>query len=312
MANELSVYYPTPSLGTIYFVVGQDPNKLYNTSGTPAFETTNLSHWGSYAVAATDAGGFGDYRATFPAGITAGIVNVFAYLKLGGSPASTDTLVGIGVGQFWDGTRLYESVNAAKLGGQTPTVGDGVAQSFGANVLRLPTGDPRKASNNTGLELVALDPVTGVELATALITSSNTGTFDQSFTGGWVPATPTASTISYIIQQAAASGGGSSPSAISAVVTPAVVAAMATAPVGSVAANVSINLGQTGLSPRALDTVSDGALTVGDALVAAVAGGAGKEVVSGTSYVVKTPFTGTAIRTFTLTLDQSGTPTSRA
>jgi hypothetical protein len=73
--------------------------------------------------------------------------------------------------------------------------------------------------------------------------------------------------------------------------------------------NVPIKLSQTGLTVRALDSVADSALTVGDALVAAACGTAGKEAVSGTSYVVKTPSTGTVIRTFTL--DSSTAPTSR-
>jgi hypothetical protein len=73
--------------------------------------------------------------------------------------------------------------------------------------------------------------------------------------------------------------------------------------------NVSINLSQVGLTPRALDAVADAALTVGDALVAAVCGAAGKESVAGTSYTVRTPFTGTAIRVFVL--DSGTAPTSR-
>ena len=72
---------------------------------------------------------------------------------------------------------------------------------------------------------------------------------------------------------------------------------------------VSINLGQTGLSPRALDNVADNALTVGDGLVAAIAGAAGKEAVVGTAYTVKTP-AATTIRNFTL--DSATTPTSRS
>lgn len=79
--------------------------------------------------------------------------------------------------------------------------------------------------------------------------------------------------------------------------------------VASVTSPVTISLSQTGLSPRGLDLVSDGALTVGDALVAAIAGAAGKQSVSGTIYTVETPHTGTAIRTFVL--DSSSAPTTR-
>lgn len=62
-------------------------------------------------------------------------------------------------------------------------------------------------------------------------------------------------------------------------------------------------------SPRALDSAADGTVTVDDALWCAVAGAAGKEAKAGTSYVVRTPSTGTVIRTFTL--DSATAPTAR-
>jgi hypothetical protein len=79
--------------------------------------------------------------------------------------------------------------------------------------------------------------------------------------------------------------------------------------VAGVAAGVNLNLGQTGLTPRDLGAVPDASLTIGDGLVAAICGAAGKETVTGTSYVVKTPNTGTQIRSFTT--DSTTTPTSR-
>jgi hypothetical protein len=72
---------------------------------------------------------------------------------------------------------------------------------------------------------------------------------------------------------------------------------------------VKLLLTQAGLTPRPLDSVADASLTVGDALACAVATAAGKGIVSGTEYDVKTPFTGTTIRTFTL--DSATAPTSR-
>ena len=75
-------------------------------------------------------------------------------------------------------------------------------------------------------------------------------------------------------------------------------------------ASVNLNLAQVGLSPRDLGTVADSALTVGDALVAAIGVAAGKETVVGAVYTVKTPSTGTVIRTFSL--DSTTAPTSRS
>lgn len=80
-------------------------------------------------------------------------------------------------------------------------------------------------------------------------------------------------------------------------------------PTGNASGQVSLNLSQTGLSPRALDAVADASLTVGDAMVSAISGAAGKETVSSTTYTIKTPSTGTVIRTFTL--DSATVPTSR-
>lgn len=153
MANELAVYYPTPSLSTIYFVVGQDPNKLYNTSGTPAFETTNLAHWTSYAIAAADAGGFGDYRATFPAGISVGQVNVFAYLKVGGSAASTDTLIGIGIGQLWNGSAVVSPSDVVSSGGKELLPDNGGIVSATSTTVVLDPTDPLLPSNLQGYRI---------------------------------------------------------------------------------------------------------------------------------------------------------------
>lgn len=103
-------------------------------------------------------------------------------------------------------------------------------------------------------------------------------------------------------------------------ITTAVVAGMASAPVGSVAGNVAgsvasvtapvaINPAQVLNTPRALDAIADGTITVNDALWCAVVVAAGKESISGTVYTVKTPSTGSVIRTFTL--DSGSAPTTR-
>jgi len=80
--------------------------------------------------------------------------------------------------------------------------------------------------------------------------------------------------------------------------------------VGSVASAVTISLSQTGFTPRNLGSVADNQLTIGDALVAAICAAAGKESVSGTTYTVQTPSTGTTIRSFTL--DSGTSPSTRS
>jgi hypothetical protein len=77
----------------------------------------------------------------------------------------------------------------------------------------------------------------------------------------------------------------------------------------SAATVVSTLLATAGLTVRALDSVADASITVQDCLIAALCGVAGKESVASTTYMVKTPSTGTVIRTFTL--DSATSPTSR-
>lgn len=63
----------------------------------------------------------------------------------------------------------------------------------------------------------------------------------------------------------------------------------------------TFNLAQVGLTPRDLGSVADSSLTVGDAFVCAIVAGAGKKgPISGTSMPVKTPSTGTVIKTYVL------------
>jgi hypothetical protein len=73
---------------------------------------------------------------------------------------------------------------------------------------------------------------------------------------------------------------------------------------------VRLDTTQTLSAARALDSIADTSLTLNDAFHCAVSDAAGKESVSGTTYLKKTPSTGTTIRTFTL--DQNPNPTSRS
>lgn len=74
---------------------------------------------------------------------------------------------------------------------------------------------------------------------------------------------------------------------------------------------VSYDRQVTGLvgTPRALDAVADGAMTLDDADWAAIAQAVGQWVLSGTSLSLKTPSTATTVRT--LTLDSASAPTQR-
>jgi hypothetical protein len=80
--------------------------------------------------------------------------------------------------------------------------------------------------------------------------------------------------------------------------------------VGSVTAAVTISTAQLLGAPRDISAVADGSITVGDAYWAAIGAGAGQaDASSGTSETIKTPSTGTLLRTFTLTA-VAGSPAS--
>ena len=199
-------------------------------------------------------------------------------------------------------------------------------------------------SDKSGYSL-ATAPPTAAAIATAVWTDATSGDFTVSGTPGKVLvgqlggsfSTATSSVFTIAALANGPSGtGGSFPSAAPSnwltaaafatdAISSAAVSAAAVAKVQSglatptnitsgsittVTSPVTISLSQAGLSPRALDAVADSALTVGDALVAALCVAAGKESVSGTAYTVKTPSTGTVIRTFSL--DSGTNPTTRS
>jgi hypothetical protein len=142
MANELSVYYPIASLSTIYFTITKSPDQSWNGS---AFETATSSHWPSYVVAGTDSGGTGTYLANFPSGIGAGTYSIYGYQQVGGSAASTDTLIGTELNVTWNGTTISISGSGNSVGYGLASSGTTLAQA--TNSTLWGTTDRLKATN---------------------------------------------------------------------------------------------------------------------------------------------------------------------
>lgn len=93
MAKEIQVRATTGL--TLYAVILNATGQIWNTAGTPTFETINNSNWTSYAISLTEATSTGLYTANFPTGITTlGTYSILAYRQLGGSAAATDTAYG--------------------------------------------------------------------------------------------------------------------------------------------------------------------------------------------------------------------------
>lgn len=102
MAN-VEMQYGTVSLSTLYFIVKQT-GKVFN--GT-AYETQNPSNWSSaYAVSLSDPQAVGFYQGTIPTGLPVGTVSIYAYLKAGSNPASTDPVIGSQLDAYWNGVTL--------------------------------------------------------------------------------------------------------------------------------------------------------------------------------------------------------------
>ena len=97
--GQLTAHYATPSLATVYFVVFAPAGAWDGT----ALEPFDSSHWPAYAIAGSDAGAVGIYRAGFPAGAAAGTYTAYGYLRAGGTAAPADTLIATEKG-YWDGT----------------------------------------------------------------------------------------------------------------------------------------------------------------------------------------------------------------
>jgi len=104
MANELTLQTLPPLHGAVaYAIVSNSLGQFWNNS-TSAFENYSTSDQSAYAVAMTEQPTDGFYEGNFPTLIiTAGTYSVSYYQQIGGSPASTDDVIGIGTVQWGGG-----------------------------------------------------------------------------------------------------------------------------------------------------------------------------------------------------------------
>jgi hypothetical protein len=106
MASEVS-HRHTATGETLYFTIRNVSRQMWNTAGTPNFETLTVANWADYDVALTESPASSYfYAGTFPAisgNMTAGFYWVDVFKRIGGSPAISDTLLASYWG-YWDGT----------------------------------------------------------------------------------------------------------------------------------------------------------------------------------------------------------------
>lgn len=99
MANEIPF---AANKDTVYYArVFDSTGKVWNTSGTPAFEVWNDANVTDYDIALTDKDS-GQHIGDFPS-CAAGRYKVIVYKRAGANPAITDKVKGRGE-ILWDGT----------------------------------------------------------------------------------------------------------------------------------------------------------------------------------------------------------------
>lgn len=101
----------------LYSTIHNASGQLWNTSGQ-AFENFNSAHWGNYATSLTEQSPTGYYVSAFPSQITAGKYTEVFYQQAGGSPATTDAVIG-NTFIYWTGTveeqGFYLGINGSTM-----------------------------------------------------------------------------------------------------------------------------------------------------------------------------------------------------
>lgn len=173
MASEISHRHSATG-ETLYFTIRNTARQMWNTAGTPNFETLVVANWTSYDVAMAESPASSYFFAgTFPAisgNMVAGWYWADIYKQAGGSPAITDVLQASYFG-YWNGaTFKWWGSDTLQIAGASP----GVQQT---------------ADNNTLLELIQAkttnlpsDPADQSELAallTAILNAINSANYAQ-------------------------------------------------------------------------------------------------------------------------------------
>lgn len=110
MAGEIQIAHGVTGRN-LYAVIRSAVGTVWN--GT-TFVTYNGANWTTYAVALTEQGTSGYYVGTFPT-VASGVYNLEVRDRLGGSPATTDTIIGAGFIE-WSGSSVVALSSRQPLG----------------------------------------------------------------------------------------------------------------------------------------------------------------------------------------------------
>lgn len=134
-----------------------------------AFEAYNASHWAMYAIPAPESGVSGRYYATWPSTLSEGWYQATAYQRAGGSPVTTDVMLG--------SDALYFSPGSTPIPTSIVTAGEWIvpssdSQSPACGALTTRPGDLVVFTFNFG----GLPQInSGAILSTCVITASPSG-----------------------------------------------------------------------------------------------------------------------------------------
>ena len=155
MANEILIHGYATGLTTVKAVLRNATHQIWNTAGTPAFETYNAANIADYDIATTEQGAAGCYVATMPTS-TAGWYRISGYIIAGASLAEADMLNPIAdFIVFWNGTAFIVPLEPTTAGRKLDVSTGGEAGIDWANI-----GNPTTAQ---GLSGTTIKEVTDVE-----------------------------------------------------------------------------------------------------------------------------------------------------
>lgn len=147
MADDVVTYYTFSS--NLYFLIYNTDGQVWNGSG---FVLKQNANWATYVHALPETTTLGMYRGDFPDTIGEGLYYMVAYLRVGASPASTDTIVRAGM-MDWTGSAEWS-------GGDCEGGGSGGAQSFSMGLGTIDVGEITIGVNATG---DGIEIITGVK-----------------------------------------------------------------------------------------------------------------------------------------------------
>lgn len=217
-----------------------------------------------------------------------------AYARIGAAGAGLTAVPASGDFTSTMKTSIGTAVAASSVAGVT-----GVTfPSTVASPTNITAGTITTVTTLTNLPAITTDWLTGTGVAASAVTKIQSGL--STYAGGDTSGTTT------LLARLTSTRAGLLDNLDAAISTRSTYAGGA---VASVTAPVTLDKTQTLSAARDVSSVADTSLTINDALHCAIAAAAGKETIVSTAYTVKTPFTGTTLRIFTL--DSATAPTSR-